>query len=194
MLNFFKENRIIITRIFVVVIFLEIFFLPESIEIESTGALLWEVPGLILMGIATLGRLWSLLYICDKKTQTLVTQGPYSIVRNPLYVFSFCGALGLGLSSENFAVLATILVFYIFYYPFVVISEEQKLQSIHGDLFEQYKSKVPRFIPRFRLYQEAETIQINNLKYRKYFFDAMWFIWFYMLLEIIEKIKLVLNI
>jgi protein-S-isoprenylcysteine O-methyltransferase Ste14 len=42
--------------------------------------------------IAILGRAWSTRYIGERKANLLVTEGPYSVSRNPLYLFSFLGA------------------------------------------------------------------------------------------------------
>ena len=56
-----------------------------------------ELAGVALIGVAILGRTWSSLYIGGRKNSVLVQYGPYSLMRNPLYTFSFIGALGIGL-------------------------------------------------------------------------------------------------
>ena len=53
--------------------------------------------GLVLLFAAILGRLWSILYIGSHKNRRLVTDGPYSITRNPLYLFSLTAITGIGL-------------------------------------------------------------------------------------------------
>ncbi len=40
--------------------------------------------GALLVGIASLGRLWCSIYIAGYKTDYLVAQGPYSMSGNPL--------------------------------------------------------------------------------------------------------------
>jgi protein-S-isoprenylcysteine O-methyltransferase Ste14 len=47
-----------------------------------------EMAGVSLALLCVAGRMWSSLYIGSRKNRELVTAGPYSITRNPLYFFS----------------------------------------------------------------------------------------------------------
>lgn len=51
--------------------------------------------GLLLVGVATVGRLWCSLYISGHENSELITTGPYSLSRNPLYFFSLPGFAGI---------------------------------------------------------------------------------------------------
>src|ERR1700694_4620271 len=55
-----------------------------------------EWIGISCIVFAIVGRTWSSLYIGGRKTRTLVSVGPYSVSRNPLYVFSIIGGVGVG--------------------------------------------------------------------------------------------------
>lgn len=86
----------------------------------------WETSPLIeeslmllacfMAGIGAFGRIWCSLYIAGYKNNVLVTDGPYSMCRNPLYFFSFVGSIGVSCATETFTIpLLTALAFGIYY-------------------------------------------------------------------------------
>jgi protein-S-isoprenylcysteine O-methyltransferase Ste14 len=143
--------------------------------------------GTLLVGIASLGRLWCSVYIAGYKTDHLVTQGPYSMCRNPLYFFSFLGALGVGFASESFLIPLLIFIGFVTYYPFVIKSEEAELRQLHKDEFERYFKKVPKFFPKISYLAEPEEYVVKPKVFRNHMFSALWFVWFLGLLEIMEE-------
>ncbi len=70
-----------------------------------------ELAGFFLISFCIVGRTWCALYIGGLKNVDLVGMGPYSITRNPLYVFSVIGAVGVGaqLGSITIAILAGVV-------------------------------------------------------------------------------------
>ncbi|THB76258.1 MAG: isoprenylcysteine carboxylmethyltransferase family protein [Desulfobacteraceae bacterium] len=143
--------------------------------------------GILLVGVASAGRLWCSLYIAGYKTNRLVTQGPYSMCRNPLYFFSFIGAVGVGLSSETFIIPLLILVAFGLYYPFVIRKEEKRLLHLHREEFKRYLSRVPRFFPKLSLLEEPLHYQVKPVRFKKQMFDVLWFVWVLGVIEIIEE-------
>jgi protein-S-isoprenylcysteine O-methyltransferase Ste14 len=161
---------------------------PPKVESEWVRDL-GGLAGLALLATAGFGRVWCLLFIAGKKNYPLVTDGPYSIVRHPLYVFSFLGAVGFGLAVENSAVAALLAVLFAAYYSFVVRREERFLSSTFGALFEEYAARTPRWFPNPGLYREPEGLTISPRKMRQGIFEAMWFVWAYLLWELLEVLR-----
>lgn len=113
----------------------------------SLQRLLLNLLGLSLVVSSAVGRIWTSVYISGMKNSTLVTVGPYSMVRNPLYFFSFLGFMGAGLVFGSVFLSACLtLVFFSTHWP-SILREEKKLRLTFGDQFEAYCRRVPRFIP-----------------------------------------------
>ena len=145
--------------------------------------------GVILVAVASLGRMWCSLYIAGYKDSKLITKGPYSLCRNPLYFFSLIGAVGVGFATETITFPLIFLILFSIYYPFVIKSEESRLKNSFGDIFEEYKRNVPSFFPRFSSFDEPTQYTVNPLVYRRHIFSALWFIWIVGILEVIEGLR-----
>jgi hypothetical protein len=145
--------------------------------------------GLFLLTICSIGRLWALLYISGHKKLELITEGPYSIMRHPLYVFSLIGAIGIGLTSENILVLAALLIFYLSYYPLTIFVEEKKLVDKFGQAYLDYTKRTPRFLPKLSLYKSSPQIVVNADVFLKSVAIGMWFIWIFIALDFIEAFQ-----
>lgn len=145
--------------------------------------------GCILVGIASLGRLWCSLYIAGYKTDSLVVEGPYSLCRNPLYLFSLIGAVGVGFASETITLPVVLFLIFTIYYPFVIRSEEAEPIRLPGDKLRTYYDKVPRFIPDFSKFKEVEEYIVKPAVFRKHIFDALWFIWLLGIMEVLESLN-----
>ena len=59
-----------------------------------------EMPGYLAIVVAIGLRLWCTLYIGGSKSRTLVTDGPYSVSRNPLYFASILVVFALVLADQ----------------------------------------------------------------------------------------------
>lgn len=145
--------------------------------------------GMFLVAIGSLGRMWCSLYIAGYKDRVLITQGPYSMTRNPLYFFSVFGALGVGFCTETFTFPALLLGVMILYYPLVVRKEERRLRERFGGDFDDYARRVPAFFPNIAPFSEPDTCLVNPVVYRRHMFSALWFVWIVGLLELAEGLK-----
>jgi protein-S-isoprenylcysteine O-methyltransferase Ste14 len=148
-----------------------------------------EICGYILMILATLGRLWCGVYISGRKNKELCQLGPYSISRNPLYFFSFIGAVGVALGTQNIILVLIIVPMFWIYYRVVIASEEATLKQLFGADFEKYKQTTSQFIPRWRDYKAATEITVKTSSLMRAIMDAMAFMWILVVLELIHMLK-----
>ena len=75
-------------------------FRAYTLEITTIESLQMSILGFVLVVFGSFGRIWASLYIEGNKTKNLVTSGPFSIVRNPLYFFSLIMLLGFSLALK----------------------------------------------------------------------------------------------
>jgi protein-S-isoprenylcysteine O-methyltransferase Ste14 len=187
--NKIADSRVAVSRILGVCIVLLALFTSHSFGQNSLIDILLETSGLFLLTVCSVGRLWSLLYISGYKRCELVTEGPYSITRNPLYFFSLIGAIGIGLASENVLILSLLLVFYLLYYPFTILIEERKLTDTFGQAYIDYAKRTPRFLPKLSLYKKPGQYQINADKFVRNLADGMWFVWIFIFFHFVEMLQ-----
>ena len=106
-------------------------------------------------------RFWATLYVGGRKERELVTDGPYSLCRHPLYL----GSLLLGVSGALFlsspALLVALLVVALIYVRTTIPIEEAVLRTRHGDLHEAYVQKVPLLLPRTLMVETRATITLD---------------------------------
>lgn len=81
---------------------------------------------------------------------TLNTRGPYSHVRNPLYVGNFGICFGLILIANDLWVGLIALAFFFGEYFFIIRAEENFLRGRFGEKFDEFCARVPRWIPRLK--------------------------------------------
>ena len=184
-----QRVRLYATRVFVAVLLILLFIGGSRWEDTFpmvSSVLFWA--GCVLVGIASLGRLWCSLYIAGYKEKQLITAGPYSICRNPLYFFSMIGGVGVGLASETLTIPAVIAAAFALYYPAIVHYEEGNLRRLHGELYDAYVRRTPQFWPKWSLLTEPDQCVVNPKIFRKHIFSALWFIWAIGILELIEEL------
>ena len=184
----FAKNRIWYTRLIASMILLIVLFTSHSWQEYTFLDMIIQWLGYTMIVITTLGRIWCFVYISGYKDDQLIQYGPYSLVRNPLYVFSFIGTIGLGLASENLVALGLMVILFCILYPSVVDEEESKLKAIYGKSFEEYVKKIPRWIPDFKHFHQTEAYPIKPRIFTKAMLESMWFLLFYMILQIIENL------
>lgn len=96
--------------------------------------------------VRTLGKQWSLAARV-LEGHKLVTEGPYRIVRNPIYTGMFGMLLATGLAISHWIGLLIAVVVFIVGTLIRVRSEEKLLREAFGAEFTAYERKVPALIP-----------------------------------------------
>lgn len=171
------------------VVFLFCTLLFTKTEIHSTLARsVMGYAGLLLTAVGALGRIWSSMFICGYKKKVIIDTGPYAAVRNPLYVFSFIGLLGIALASLNLLFAVLVIAMFLAYYPLVIISEEQNLKRIHGRIYEAYLQRTPRLVPDFKKLDLPENYGVNAKDFSGAFLDAIWFFAAYVMIDVIAAL------
>ena len=150
-----------------------------------------EMIGFVLILICIFGRLWSILYIGGRKNSELAVCGPYSITRNPLYLSSTIGALGIGLMFGSIVVATVLGVCTYAVFGMTVRKEEAFLRDRFGAKFEEYAATTPRFWPKPWLYRDESQHTFSTKALRSTFVDALYFLAVFPAIEGIEYFQVI---
>lgn len=99
----------------------------------------------------------------SKNVQTgiLVTNGPYGIVRNPIYAGNFLLSLGVVIAAH--AIFPWFILVYAgvfaLQYVFIIRYEEAFLAAAFKEEYRDYRKSVPSFFPARKPYRKGSTIK-----------------------------------
>ncbi len=82
--------------------------------------------------------------------------GPYSVVRNPLYIGNFFLSVGVCVAAGMTILVPLLMVVFAVQYTFIIRAEEEFLEGRLGDEYRQYLEQVPRLVPSFRRYRGGD--------------------------------------
>lgn len=132
------------------------------------------IIGFLIAVCGELIRIWSVGFAGSETRTTsevggtyLVTQGPYAIIRNPLYTGNILIYTGLGIMSLALFPYLQIfgLIFFTFQYYCIILAEEDFLSGKFTDVYFQYAKTVSRFLPGLNQIPEEVKSGLNfNLK------------------------------
>ncbi|PMP86903.1 MAG: hypothetical protein C0174_00265 [Thermodesulfobium narugense] len=138
-------------------LFVLIIFLSRPTMVSLIAGAIFSILGLLL-------RAWAAATI--NKVKVLSTDGPYSLVRNPLYLGSFLAGSGVMISSGSFFLLVIFVIGFLFIHFHKMKEEEEELYREHKEKFLEYKERVPAFLPNFLNFKMApisfERYMANN--------------------------------
>ena len=115
--------------------------------LRYTGVAL-AVVGIVATSAAQLamGGSWRIGVDPAERT-TLVTAGPFAVVRNPIFTAAAASFTGLALIVPNPVAIAGLALFLTGVELQVRIVEEPYLRATHGRAYERYATRVGRFLP-----------------------------------------------
>lgn len=148
-----------------------------------------EAFGISLIVMAIIGRMWCTLYIGGRKSAEIVRIGPYSMSRNPLYVFSAIGAIGIGAQTGSFIIALAFGVLCYLAFATVTRTEEKFLKANFGQPYEEYCASVPRFFPNFALFRDEKELLVKPDRIYRTFMDGLVFFVAYPFFEFVEYLQ-----
>lgn len=115
--------------------------------------------GVLLVAVGFAARVWVSTYQAGYKNKRLITEGPYSLCRNPMYFCNLLGGIGACLTTATITAPALFLMACALHYPRVIRDEEARLRRHHGDAFDAYRARTPILLPSFKRFsQPAEYL------------------------------------
>lgn len=110
--------------------------------------------GIMLITFGELFRIYSVAFIgtvsrtrSHSTGQKLITTGPFSYVRNPLYVGNFGITAGVGLFTGVTWIFVLTVVLFAVQYFFIVRFEEDLLIERFGEEYAEFIRTTPRWVP-----------------------------------------------
>jgi protein-S-isoprenylcysteine O-methyltransferase Ste14 len=186
---FNQKIRIAILRLFFVLAIPLILFTRSAWMGDLMLFEVLEQLGVFMIIGAVLGRFWAILYIGALKNKTVMQDGPYSICRHPLYLFSTMGVVGFGLMLGSFVVTVILGGGAFLILSRTAAREEGFLRAEFGQAYADYAARVPRIWPRLSLFKAEPTVTSSLVAVRTNFFDALVFLAFIPVAEVMEGLK-----
>ena len=164
--NFFFRTRNYLFPVFYIFLFLPFPRISEN----------YTMPFFVGLAIAILGQLVRMLtiglvYIIrggkNRRiyAEGLVTDGLFSHCRNPMYVGNILLIIGMSILSNSLVAVLVMIPLFVFIYQAIVKAEEDFLRKTFGLGFDEYCSKVNRWLPD--LQGIRKTFSQNNFNLRK---------------------------
>jgi len=124
------------------------FALPEFLRLFGV---VFYIMGLFLLIWVhrTLGKHWSMMLKLGEE-HSLITTGPYSRIRHPMYTYFYIMVISTALISANLFVGVFGILTWTLLYIVRVGDEEAMLLEQFGDEYRRYMEKTGRLLPRIR--------------------------------------------
>lgn len=123
-----------------------------AVNADLIARLLFALAAFLLV-VAAFMRTWassylraSVVYAAEVKTESLVADGPYRYVRNPLYFANIFLAVGMGALMSRAGFFVAVIAMMVFCHR-LIFREEADLEGSQGQRYNRYREAVPRMWP-----------------------------------------------
>ena len=121
-------------------------FVPTSVSTAWVGGAIFALGfALAIWAIVTI-RIAGTRVETNKPTTVIVSSGPYSFTRNPIYIGMLLGQSGIAVGYNSLWLLATLVPFYLVIRYGVIMREEAYLERKFSKAYLNYKSRVRRWL------------------------------------------------
>jgi len=123
---------------------------------------------------------------------SLVQTGPYSLVRNPMYLGIMLIGAGIVLLLFKWWTIVIFLLFFLIRYIFLIFKEEKLLLSFFAGEYSVYQKSVPRILPSIKTLFKTDIREYLSLKlswFKKEIGSILSLLFAVLLIEFLEDIK-----
>jgi len=131
----------------------------------ATDSLIYKtltLTGIILIAIAIAGRTWAWVHLGRRRHRQFVFDGPYSVVRHPLYAFSILATAGIGALTGSLTMMFLLSATVWAVFNRVAQIEETDMASRFGEPYRSYISRASRFVPDLRLWTAPHDVPMER--------------------------------
>ncbi len=121
-------------------------FVPASVSRVWAGSAMFAAGfALTVWAIVTIRKAGSRIET-HMPTTTIISSGPYGLMRNPIYLGMMVALMGFAIGFNSLWFLAALAVFFCIIRYGVVAREEAYLERKFGGTYLSYKSRVRRWV------------------------------------------------
>jgi protein-S-isoprenylcysteine O-methyltransferase Ste14 len=141
-----QRNRLAVRSFLLILMFGSLLFTDRRLDGTPVGMVLFALGSVSIL-TAAIVRFWCYVYNSGTRTKTIITQGPYSLCRNPIYLCSMLLAAGVGLLAQSVTLALLFGSIAFLFYLHIIEGEERKLTFLHDATYTSYRARTSKFIP-----------------------------------------------
>ena len=124
-----------------------LFSFPISVDLSSLLGLILILSGISLVFVSfRFMRKMKTTFIPDGTPEVLISSGPFKFSRNPIYLGMLTVLVGVAFLMSSLSAIIIAFVFWIIINFTWIAHEEKKLHELFSEDWENYSSKVRRWI------------------------------------------------